>query len=162
MDEMEYQATTHWRLGEVRRWAETDRLARRARGGRRPGRSGLLARLRGWWAPAPADPVDAAACRWLASRFLTGPTAGDHAPVPASLEAALEDHGLEEPALRALARVVTAARTARWPLAPEAAGLGALVQGFRALGATGEAARAAELRLYDALYAYCRARAGGL
>jgi hypothetical protein len=74
-----------------------------------------------------------------------------------SFDALLEDFGLRDPALDALAVIVRAADTARLELAPQAAGLLAVSLGLSRNYADDAAMLEAAMPVYDALYAWCRA-----
>lgn len=68
----------------------------------------------------------------------------------------------DEPALKALARIVRAADTDRLSLAPPAAGLLAFSLGLSSLYRTDDMAMLeAAMPMYDALYAWCRAQIAG-
>ena len=76
-----------------------------------------------------------------------------------SFDAIVRKYALDrDPALVLLARIVNGADTdnSLWHQ-PEAAGLGAIAEGFRHLGLPDDhAINAAQWIVYDALYAYCR------
>jgi hypothetical protein len=77
-----------------------------------------------------------------------------------SFDAFLDRYGLDDPALRKLAVIVRGADTNHLELAPEAAGLFAIATGFARLMperfVDDDAMLAAEMPMYDALYAFCR------
>jgi len=76
-----------------------------------------------------------------------------------SFDAFLEKYKLDDPALRALAPIVRGADTDARQLTPESAGLYALATGFQAIAKDDHDNMAKQFPAYDALYAYCRARA---
>jgi hypothetical protein len=76
-----------------------------------------------------------------------------------SFDAILRVHGLNDPALLDLARIVRGAGTNVKDLTPESRGLEAVVVGFSLAYDDDQTQLAAELPVYDALYAYCRWRA---
>ena len=79
-----------------------------------------------------------------------------------SLEALVEDHRLEDPALHFLARIVHGAEVAPdVGIVPEAAGLQAIAHGFAAICSDDHRKLALEFPVYDALYAWCQAKAAG-
>jgi len=130
--------------------------------------------------------VDRVACPWLikkfvdpAAEFLFVPaervmeTAQRESAIPydvkgmelghhgqeCSFDAIVKKYGLgKDPALVLLAKIVNGADTdnALWNQ-PESAGLEAIAEGFRQLGYKNDHEQiAAEMIVYDALYAYCR------
>jgi hypothetical protein len=64
-----------------------------------------------------------------------------------------------DPALEHLARIVRGADTDQRDLTPESRGLLAIAQGFSEAYSDDHEQLAAELPVYDALYAWCRLRA---
>ena len=66
----------------------------------------------------------------------------------------------KEPALKRLALVVRGADTDQRDLTPESRGLVAIAQGFSLAFDDDHEQLAAELPVYDALYAWCRQQAG--
>ena len=140
------------------------------------------------WVTREKARVDRIACPWLISRFVDKePTflfvppgevmgvATREAAIPydvpgvelghhgerCSFDAFLDKYELDEPALADLALIVRGADTDARTLTPESAGLYAAASGFRALSADDFANMAAQFPMYDALYAYCRARRAG-
>ena len=138
------------------------------------------------WVTREKARVDRIACPWLVSRFVDKePTFlfvpadqvmavakrenatpydvpnvelghhGDHC----SFDAFLDKYTLTDPALQALARIVRGADTDARQLTPESAGLYALATGFQAIAKDDHDNMARQFPAYDALYAYCRARA---
>jgi len=140
------------------------------------------------WVTREKARVDRIACPWLISRFIDReptflfvPTSqvmtvaeresaipydvpnvelghhGDHC----SFDAFLDKYKLADPALDALARIVRGADTDARELTPESSGLYALATGFQATARDDFDNMAKQFPAYDALYAYCRARAAG-
>lgn len=77
-----------------------------------------------------------------------------------AFDAFLAKYRLDDPALAALALVVRGADTEARGLTPESAGLYALASGFRAIARDDHDNMARQFPAYDALYAWCRERAG--
>lgn len=140
------------------------------------------------WVTREKARVDRIACPWLISRFVdrepvflfVPPTevrrvAEREGAIPydvpdvelghhgdrCSFDAFLEKYGLEDPALRALARIVRGADTDARHLAPESPGLYAVASGFRTIAADDHDNMRLQFPAYDALYAYCQARVRG-
>ncbi len=138
------------------------------------------------WVTREKARVDRIACPWLISRlidsdatFLFVPTTQvldvarreDAIPydVPkvelghhgerCSFDAFLEKYALSDPALAALALIVRGADTDARQLTPESAGLYAAATGFQQTSKDDHDNMARQFPMYDALYAYCRARA---
>ena len=131
--------------------------------------------------------VDRIACPWLVSRFVDreatflfvppgdvrrvaeregaipfdvpGVDLGHHGE-RCSFDAFLDTYKLDDPALRALALIVRGADTDARQLTPESAGLYAAATGFQAISKDDHENMARQFPLYDALYAYCRGKAG--
>jgi hypothetical protein len=79
-----------------------------------------------------------------------------------SFEALIEDHRLSEPGLAALAKIVHGADVAAdVGIVPEAAGLQAIAHGFAANVPDDHRKLDLEFPVYDALYAWCQAKAAG-
>lgn len=129
--------------------------------------------------------VDRIACPWLVSRFVDPDAtflfvpAGDvrrvaeregaipfdvpgvalgHHGERCSFDAFLDTYKLDDPALQALALIVRGADTDARHLTPESAGLYAAATGFQAISKDDHENMARQFPLYDALYAYCRAK----
>ena len=83
---------------------------------------------------------------------------GHHGP-HCSFDAILRKHGLDDPALHMLARIVRGADTDDVDLTPESRGLRAIAQGFSLAYADDHEQLRAEFPVYDALYAWCKSRA---
>ena len=136
------------------------------------------------WVTRERPKVDRIACPWLIKRFVDKDAVFLYAPgdqVQAVAErdgatpydvagAELGHHGDEcsfdaivrkyelggDTALERLARIVRGADTAAHDLTPESRGLLAIAQGFSEAFADDHEQLAAELPVYDALYAWCR------
>jgi hypothetical protein len=131
--------------------------------------------------------VDRVACPWLITRFVDpnaeflfveaeevmavaereGAVPFDVANVElghegdlCSFDAVIKKYGLAAPGLTQLALIVRGADTDAKDLAPEARGLEAIAEGFRALGKDDHEILRLEFPVYDALYEYCRRAAG--
>jgi len=73
-----------------------------------------------------------------------------------SFEVLVEEHGIEDPAVHLLARIVHGADVAEdRDATPQSPGLQAVAEGFHYVYADDHAQLAAELPVYDALYAWC-------
>jgi hypothetical protein len=106
----------------------------------------------------PPDEVLAVARREGATPFdVPGVELGHHG-AECSFDAIVRKYRLEEPALQILARIVRGADTGARDLTPESPGLEAIAEGFRLAYADDHELLRAELPVYDALYAVCRAR----
>lgn len=138
------------------------------------------------WITRERARVDRIACPWLITRFIdTEPEflfvpAGEvlelarreqaipydvpdvelgHRGPRCSFDAFVERYELDDPALAALADIVRGADTDDRALTPESAGLHAVATGFQAISHDDFDSMALQFPMYDALYAYCRARA---
>ncbi len=79
-----------------------------------------------------------------------------------SFDAILARYGLDQdPALAELARIVRAADTPRKDWAPEGLGLEAIADGFRRISSDDFENMRRQFAVYDALYAYCKAKLAG-
>jgi hypothetical protein len=139
------------------------------------------------WITRARPKVDRVACPWLILRFVDpaaeflyvapdevmavarreGATPYDvsgvelgHRGAECSFDAIVRKYRLDDPALLALARIVRGADTEARDLTPESRGLEAIAEGFRLVYADDHELLRAELPVYDALYAACRARVG--
>jgi hypothetical protein len=141
------------------------------------------------WVTRERPKVDRIACPWLIKRFVDPEAVFLYAPSHEVLavadredatpydipDAELGHHGDEcsfdaivhrydlarnDPALEHLARIVRGADTNQRDLTPESRGLVAIAQGFSEAYADDHEQLAAELPVYDALYAWCRMQAG--
>ncbi len=140
------------------------------------------------WITRARPAVDRIACPWLVRRFVDpdaevlyvpagevmaiaaaqgaipfdvpGVELGHHG-AECTFDAIIHKYGLSDPALHAMATIVRGADTDAHDLTPESRGLLALAQGFRLAYQDDHAQLAAELPLYDALYAYCRQKVAG-
>jgi hypothetical protein len=137
------------------------------------------------WVTRERPKVDRIACPWLIKRFVDSDAVFLYAPSTEVLaiadregatpydipNAELGHHGDEcsfdaivrkynlaqsDPALEHLARIVRGADTSAHDLTPESRGLLAIAQGFSEAYANDDQQLAAELPVYDALYAWCR------
>ena len=110
----------------------------------------------------PADQVQAVAEREGATPFdVPGAELGHHDD-ECSFDAIVRGYDLatKDPALGRLALIVRGADTAQRELTPESRGLLAIAQGFSEVYQDDHAQLAAELPVYDALYAWCQRQAG--
>lgn len=79
-----------------------------------------------------------------------------------SFEVLVEAYNIADPGAQVLARIVHGADVAAdVGIVPEAAGLQAIAHGFAAICADDHRKLELEFPVYDALYAWCRAQAGG-
>jgi hypothetical protein len=136
------------------------------------------------WVTREKARVDRIACPWLISRFVDrepvflfvpatevmeaaereqaipfdvpGVELGHHGD-HCSFDAFVEKYKLDDPALRALARIVRGADTAQRDLTPESRGLYALATGFQTTSKDDFENMARQFPAYEALYALCRA-----
>lgn len=139
------------------------------------------------WVTRSRPKVDRVACPWLIRRFIDpeaeflyvapdqveavakregaipydvpGAELGHRGP-ECSFDAIIRKYGLSDPALLRLAEIVRGADTEAKDLTPESRGLEAIADGFRRVYSDDHALLAAELPVYDALYAYCGREAG--
>ena len=126
--------------------------------------------------------VDRVACPWLIRRFVDPhasflfvpperiPEAEKDGAIPydakgvelghhgdkCSFEAIIEKYELTDPALLELAKIVRAADTDRFELAPESIGLEAIASGSMMIAKADHEAIEKQTYLYDSLYAYCQ------
>jgi hypothetical protein len=107
---------------------------------------------------APRDEVMAVAQREGATPFDVPDVELGHHADECSFDAIVARYGLasKDPALARLALIVRGADTQQHDLTPESRGLLAIAQGFSAAYADDHEQLAAELPVYDALYAWCR------
>jgi hypothetical protein len=141
------------------------------------------------WVTRERPKVDRIACPWLIKRFVDPEAVFLYAPSNEVLavadregatpydipDAELGHHGDEcsfdaivhkydldrsDPALGHLARIVRGADTNQRDLTPESRGLVAIAQGFSEAYSDDHEQLAAELPVYEALYAWCRMQAG--
>jgi hypothetical protein len=75
-----------------------------------------------------------------------------------SFDAIIEKYQLKDPALQELAKIVRGADTPARNLTPESPGLVAIAQGFRDITTNDFDNMDLQFPIYDALYAYCRAK----
>ncbi|MDP2744164.1 MAG: chromate resistance protein [Dehalococcoidia bacterium] len=111
---------------------------------------------------APSGEVMDVAAREGAIPFdVKGQAELDHHEGRCSFESIIKKYGLADPALHGLAKIVHAADVAAdRGTAPEAAGLEAIARGFGLLYADDHKILEKQFPVYDALYAYCKARSG--
>jgi len=137
------------------------------------------------WITRERARVDRIACPWLISRFvdpkpeflfvparevltaaerehaipydIPNVELGHRGPL-CSFDAFIERYELADPALAALAAIVRGADTDDRALTPESAGLYAAATGFQAISRDDFDNMARQFPMYDALYAYCRAK----
>jgi hypothetical protein len=137
------------------------------------------------WVTRERPKVDRIACPWLIKKFVDpeaeflyvpadkvlsvakqeGATPYDvpdvelgHHGLECSFDAIIEKYNLMDPALKELALIVRGADTADKDLTPESRGLDSIAEGFRLAYADDHQQLAAELAVYDALYAVCQSR----
>jgi hypothetical protein len=79
-----------------------------------------------------------------------------HVGAECSFDAIIRKYNLQDPALRRMALIVRGADTADKDLTPESRGLEAIAAGFQAVYADDHEQLAAELPVYEAIYAYCQ------
>jgi hypothetical protein len=140
------------------------------------------------WVTRERPRVDRIACPWLIKRFVDseaeflyvaadqvlvtaereGATAYDvpgaelgHHGEECSFDAIIKKYQLTAPGLARLALIVRGADTPAHDLTPESRGLLAVAQGFNLAYSDDQAQLAAELPVYDALYAWCQQQAAG-
>src|SRR5215831_18563915 len=108
----------------------------------------------------PADQVMAVAEREGATPYdVAGVELGHHG-AECSFDAIIHKYNLTDPALAQLALIVRGADTDARDLAPESRGLVAIAEGFRLVYGDDHEQLAAEMPVYDALYAVCQKRVG--
>ena len=110
----------------------------------------------------PADQVQAVAEREGTTPFdIAGTELGHHGD-ECSFDAIVRRYDLanNDPAMQRLALIVRGADTAQRDLTPESRGLLAIAQGFSEVSQDDHTQLAAELPVYDALYAWCQRQDG--
>jgi hypothetical protein len=106
---------------------------------------------------APADEVLGIAATEDAISFDAPGARYTHRDGLCTFEVLVEDHGLDDPALRLMARIVHGADVADdRDATPESRGLLAIADGFSLLGLPDDESLALQMPLYSALYAWCR------
>jgi hypothetical protein len=107
----------------------------------------------------PAEDVLAVAERESAHSYAAPGARTTHHDGKCSFEALVEHYELTDPALKRLARIVHGAHVAedQWD-SPEAPGLKAIAEGFAMLLTDDHEKLEREFIVYDALYAWCRAK----
>ena len=135
------------------------------------------------WVTRANPKVDRVACPWLIKKFVDpdaeflyasadqvmavaereGATPYDvpnvelgHQGAECSFDAIIKKYNLSDPALNKLALIVRGADTAAKDLTPESRGLEAIATGFQLTYDDDHEQLAAELPVYEALYAWCR------
>ena len=78
-----------------------------------------------------------------------------------TFDAIIREYGLKDPALLELARIVRGADAKVGDVPAESPGLEAAAMGFRAIAKDDRDNLVLQFPLYDAMYAYCRARVEG-
>ena len=106
----------------------------------------------------PADQVMAVAKREDAVPYDVPDVELGHHGARCSFDAILDKYRLDDPALRHLALIVRGADTPDKDLTPESRGLEAIARGFGLVYDDDQRQLEAELPVYDALYAWCRAQ----
>lgn len=135
------------------------------------------------WVTRQFAKVDRIACPWLIKKFVDaaaefvflppdtdwetvsngivfdvpGCELGHHG-AECSFDAIIKKYQLTDPGLVELAKIVRAADTANRSWAAEGIGLEAIADGFRRIARDDYENMALQFPVYDALYAYCRAR----
>jgi hypothetical protein len=105
----------------------------------------------------PPDEVLAIAERENAISFDAPGARYTHRDGLCSFEVLVEEYGIDDPAVRLLARIVHGADVSEDRGAtPESPGLLAVAEGFSLLGVPDERQLELELPVYDALYAWCQ------
>ncbi len=104
----------------------------------------------------PGDQVLAVAEREGATPFDVPGVALGHHGEECSFDAIVRAYNLTDPTLGQLARIVRGADTDAKDVTPESRRLEAIAEGFRLTYQDDQEQLAAELPVYDALYAYCR------
>ena len=104
----------------------------------------------------PADQVMAVAARENATPYDVPDVELGHRGPQCSCDAILDRYRLDDPALHHLARIGRGADTGDKDLTPESRGLEAIARGFGLVYADDQDQLAAELPVYDALYAWCQ------
>lgn len=105
---------------------------------------------------APGDQVMAVAEREGATPYDVPNVELAHVGPECSFDAIIKKYKLADPALQKLALIVRGADTAAKDLTPESRGLEAIAAGFQLAYQDDHKQLAAELPVYDALYAYCQ------
>ncbi len=105
---------------------------------------------------APGDQVMAVAEREGATPYDVPSVELGHQGAECSFDAIIKRYNLSDTALDKLALIVRGADTAAKDLTPESRGLEAIAAGFQLCYEDDHQQLAAELPVYDALYAYCQ------
>jgi hypothetical protein len=104
----------------------------------------------------PPDQVIAIAEREAATPYDVPDVELGHHGAECSFDAIIRKYDLRDPALDKMALIVRGADTSAKDLTPESRGLEAIAAGFQLAYDDDHEQLAAELPVYDALYAYCR------
>jgi hypothetical protein len=108
---------------------------------------------------APPDEVLEIAVRDDAISFDAPGARYTHRDGLCTFEVLVEEHGIDDPAVLRLARIVHGADiTADIDVTPESRGLRAIADGFALLDLPDDELLALEMPLYSALYAWCQAQ----
>jgi hypothetical protein len=108
---------------------------------------------------APADEVLDIAARDDAISFDAPGARYTHRDGLCTFEVLVEEHGIDDPALRLMARIVHGADIADdRDATPESRGLLAIADGFALLALPDDESLALQMPLYSALYAWCRTK----
>jgi hypothetical protein len=111
---------------------------------------------------APADEVLEIAAREDAISFDAPGARYTHRDGLCTFEVLVADHGIDDPAVALMARVVHGADiTADIDAVPESRGLRAIADGFARLDLPDDELLALEMPIYSALYAWCQGRVDG-
>jgi len=111
---------------------------------------------------APPDEVLAIAVRDDAVSFDAPGARYTHRDGLCTFEVLVADHGIDDPAVRMMARIVHGADIAAdIDATPESRGLRAIADGFTRLDLPDDELLALEMPLYSALYAWCQAQVDG-
>lgn len=105
---------------------------------------------------APPDQVIAVAEREGATPYDIPNVELGHHGEECSFDAIIHKYSLDDPALARMALIVRGADTDQKDLTPESRGLEAIAAGFQLAYTDDHKQLAAELPVYDALYAYCQ------
>ena len=109
----------------------------------------------------PADQVLEVAERDAAHSYDAPGARYTHRDGLCSFEVLVDEYGIDDPAIRLLARIVHGADVAEdVDLTPQSAGLKAVAEGFSYAESDDHRQLELELPVYDALYAWCQREAG--
>src|SRR5215204_5768022 len=109
------------------------------------------------WVTRERPKTDRIACPWLIRKFIDPGAEFTHRDGLCSFEVLVEEYGLDDPAVKLLARIVHGADIADdRDATPQSRGLLAIAEGFHLLGLGDHRQLELSLPVYDALYAWCR------